>query len=61
MEIAKNWIRRGLGLGAPARPALRIRLLKRPEAWLPAALRRPVPNAFRVTAQTWRTHGVDAP
>lgn len=60
----RNWIRRGLGAIGGQGP-VRIRLMQRPGSWpgswLPQALRGPVPNALRVTAETWRTHGIDAP
>lgn len=61
MRSASNWIRRGLAALPGLHPTgLRIRLLRRPAGWLPARLQvGPASQAFRVSADAWRSHGID--
>lgn len=60
MVTARNWIRRGLGNNART-PNLRVRLLRAPRQWIPAALKPVLPDASTLTASAWRAHGIDAP
>ena len=59
MVTARNWIRRGLGSNARG-ANLRIRFLRAPHHWIPAALKPVLPDASSLTASAWRAHGADA-